>query len=75
VSAAPGAAKGPPRVAVVGVGGFGRHHARIYGELTAAGEATLVGLVDLDPAKGRELAETFKVPLAASRISRGRSTP
>lgn len=61
--AAGSASKGPPRVAVIGVGGFGRHHARIYGELTAAGEATLVGLVDLDPAKGRELAEKFKVPL------------
>jgi predicted dehydrogenase len=54
---------GPLRVAVVGVGGFGRHHARIYGELSAAGEARLVGLVDLDPAKGRELAERFRVPL------------
>ncbi len=56
---------GPPRVAVIGVGGFGRHHARIYGELSAAGEARLVGLVDLDPVKGKALAETWKVPLVS----------
>ena len=58
-------AKRLPRVAVIGVGGFGRHHARIYGELAATGEVDLVGLVDLDPAKGKALAETWKVPLVA----------
>src|SRR5204862_4980842 len=53
------------RVAVVGVGGFGRHHARIYGELAAAGEVTLVGLVDVDvgSARAKELAQKLSVPV------------
>lgn len=55
----------PPKVAVVGVGGFGRHHARIYGELSAAGEARLVGIVDLDAARRAEWATKLSVPHAA----------
>jgi predicted dehydrogenase len=54
----------PLRVAVVGVGGFGRHHARIYGELRDEG-VRLVGLVDVDPAKPRELATRLGVPVAS----------
>ena len=38
------------RVAVVGVGRFGRHHARVYHELP---EAELVGVFDTDAARGR----------------------
>ena len=52
-----------PRVAVIGVGGFGRHHARIYGELAKAGEVVLVGLVDVDPARAKELSEKLSVPV------------
>ncbi|MCC7139096.1 MAG: Gfo/Idh/MocA family oxidoreductase [Planctomycetes bacterium] len=55
----------PPRVAVVGVGGFGRHHARIYGELTQAGEAKLVGLVDRDVARAKEHGDKVGVPVVA----------
>ena len=56
---------GVPRVAVVGVGAFGRHHARIYGELTQAGEAVLVGLVDRDPTRAKELADRWNVPVVS----------
>ena len=56
-------ANGAPRVAVVGVGGFGRHHARIYGELDKAGLVRLVGLVDVDPARAKELADRLSVPV------------
>ena len=49
--------------AVVGVGGFGRHHARIYGELAKTGEVTLVGLVDKDPARAKEHADKLSVPV------------
>jgi predicted dehydrogenase len=56
-----------PRVAVVGVGGFGRHHARIYGELSQAGECKLVGLVDRDVSKAKELADRFGV-VAVARV-------
>ena len=56
-----------PRVAVVGVGAFGRHHARIYGELAEAGEAVLVGLVDTDIERAREHAARWGVP-AVERV-------
>jgi predicted dehydrogenase len=57
------AANGRPlRAAVVGVGAFGRHHARIYGGLASEG-VRLVGLVDVDPVGPRALAEQLGVPL------------
>lgn len=46
----------PIPVGVIGTGHMGRHHVRIYHELP---EAKLVGLVDLDQARGRELAQRF----------------
>jgi predicted dehydrogenase len=54
----------PLRVAVVGVGGFGRHHARIYKSLEPEG-VRLVGLVDVDPERPRELAARLGVPVVA----------
>ncbi|MBI4578241.1 MAG: Gfo/Idh/MocA family oxidoreductase [Planctomycetes bacterium] len=47
----------PIPVAVVGTGHMGRHHVRVYRELP---ETQLVGIVDLDLAKARELAEKFQ---------------
>ncbi|MCL6566589.1 MAG: Gfo/Idh/MocA family oxidoreductase [Acidobacteriia bacterium] len=44
------------RVAVVGVGDFGRHHVRIYRELDAA---ELVGVFDTDAARARAVAAEF----------------
>ena len=41
------------KVAVVGVGYLGQHHARIYSELT---EAELVAVVDIDPVRAEEVA-------------------
>lgn len=43
----------PVRVAVVGVGHLGRHHARVLSDLP---EATLVGVVDADPARAQAIA-------------------
>ncbi len=43
----------PLRVAVVGVGHMGRHHARIYGELEGC---ELVAIVDADKARAEEMA-------------------
>ena len=45
----------PVRVAVVGVGHLGRHHARVLSELP---EATLVGVVDADAARARAIASS-----------------
>lgn len=47
----------PIPVAVVGTGHMGRHHVRIYHELA---ETRLVGIVDRDLGKARELADKFK---------------
>jgi len=48
------------RVAVVGVGAFGRNHARVYHELAQQqGEVELAGIVDADPARAREVARQF----------------
>jgi predicted dehydrogenase len=53
------------RAAVVGVGAFGRHHARVYHELREQG-VELVGLVDIDPEGPRALADQYGVPLVSS---------
>ena len=53
------------RAAVIGVGSFGRHHARIYGELAAQG-IELAGLVDIDPDGPRPLADRLGVPLVSN---------
>jgi predicted dehydrogenase len=49
----PASAK-PLRVGVVGVGYLGRFHARIYADMP---DIELVGVVDVDPARAREIAE------------------
>lgn len=44
------------RVAVIGVGDFGRNHARVYRELE---DAELVGVVDTNPDRARHVAADF----------------
>lgn len=51
------------RVAVVGVGHLGQHHARIA---SSAPDAVLAAVVDPDPARGPEIAGKFGAPWAAS---------
>ncbi|MGQ4556068.1 Gfo/Idh/MocA family oxidoreductase [Halobellus sp. GM3] len=43
-------------VGVLGVGSMGRHHARVYHELT---DARLVGVADADPETARSVAEQY----------------
>ncbi len=50
------AAPNPIRVAVVGVGDFGRNHARVWRALDGA---SLVGVVDTNPERAREVAAEF----------------
>ncbi len=45
------------RVALVGCGEFGRHHARVYREIPAA---DLVAVVDSDPSRAARLASEFQ---------------
>lgn len=50
----------PIAVAVIGVGAFGRNHARAYHELEQAGEpVTLAGVVDRDLARAQSVAREF----------------
>jgi predicted dehydrogenase len=46
------------RVAVVGVGALGQHHARVYAELP---EARLVGVYDTDPERAASVAQRYGV--------------
>ena len=55
------------RVAVVGVGAFGRNHARVYHELAQQdGNVELVGVVDADPARAATVAGEFGAQAFAS---------
>jgi predicted dehydrogenase len=49
----------PINVAVIGVGAFGRNHARVYQQLQQAGSVRLVGVVDLDMARAEAVAREF----------------
>ena len=50
------AAPNPIRVAVVGVGDFGRNHARVW---RALDRASLVGVLDTNPGRARKVAAEF----------------
>ncbi len=45
------------RVAVIGVGSLGRHHARNYAELAGEGRIELVGICDTDAETAREISQ------------------
>lgn len=49
----------PTKVAVIGVGAFGRNHARVYSELAKSGEVALVGVVDSDISRAAAVAGEF----------------
>jgi predicted dehydrogenase len=51
------------RVAVIGVGALGKHHARILAELPGA---ELVGVVDIDEARARAVAAGVEVPFTTT---------
>ncbi len=48
------------RVAVVGVGALGQHHARVYASLPSA---ELAGIYDIDPSRAREVAQRHGCPV------------
>jgi predicted dehydrogenase len=56
----------PLRVAVVGVGAFGRNHARVYRDLQQADECELVGIVDADATRAQQTATEFGTRAFAS---------
>lgn len=49
----------PINVAVVGVGAFGRNHARVYHALQQSGDVRLVGVVDPDTPRADAVAGEF----------------
>src|SRR5262249_17278117 len=48
------------RAAVIGVGVFGRNHARVLSELQKAGAAELVAVCDANPERAAETAMEFR---------------
>jgi predicted dehydrogenase len=54
------------KVAVLGTGSLGQHHARIYSELQAAGEVELAGIYDPNADTARRVAEKNKLRMFAS---------
>jgi predicted dehydrogenase len=50
----------PIRAAVVGVGVFGRNHARVLSELQKTGAAELIAVCDANPERAAEIAMEFK---------------
>ena len=54
------ASEHPIAVAVIGVGAFGRNHARVYHQLGQAGERIrLIGVVDSNPERADSVAQEF----------------
>ncbi len=49
------------KVAVLGTGSLGQHHARIYSELAALGEVELTGIYDAHAETARKIAEKHKL--------------
>jgi predicted dehydrogenase len=56
----------PLKVAVLGVGSLGQHHAKHYAGLAAEGVVDFVGLFDADPARAKMIAAQYDVPVLAS---------
>jgi predicted dehydrogenase len=54
------------KVAVLGTGSLGQHHARIYSELHAAGEVELTGVFDAHPETARKIAEKHQLHVFGS---------
>ena len=55
----PLSAKSPINVAAIGVGAFGRNHARVYHQLQQKGEVRLVGVVDPNTSRADGVAVEF----------------
>src|SRR5476651_1687111 len=49
------------KVAVLGTGSLGQHHARIYSELAAAGEVEFTGIYDTHAENSQKIAEKHKL--------------
>ena len=54
------------KVAVLGTGSLGQHHARIYSELHAAGAVELTGIYDAHAETARKIAEKHKLHVFTS---------
>jgi len=56
----------PVRVAVLGVGSLGRHHARLYAELAAGGAVQFAGVFDTNQSVAEQIAREYKTQGFAS---------
>ncbi len=53
-------------MAAIGVGAFGRNHARVYHDLAKEGAVEFVGVVDSNPARAAQVAAEFGTQAFAS---------
>jgi predicted dehydrogenase len=56
----------PVRVAVIGTGSLGQHHARIYAEMAAAGTVQFAGVCDVNAAAAQTFADKYNTRAFAS---------
>jgi len=63
----------PLRVAVIGVGRWGRNHVRVLKELEGEGLVQLAALYDVDRVRALDAAKTFGVPYVAESLEDLRS--
>jgi predicted dehydrogenase len=57
---------GTIKVAVLGVGALGQHHARIYSELQKAGKIEFAGLYDANAERASEISKQHDIPVLSS---------
>jgi len=57
---------GTIKVAVLGVGALGQHHARIYSELQKAGKIEFTGLYDANAERAKEISKQHDIPVLSS---------
>lgn len=51
----------PLKVAVIGTGALGKHHARLYADLAIKEKVNFVGVYDLEPSKAVSIAQDYSV--------------
>lgn len=61
------------KVAVLGTGSLGQHHARIYSELAEAGQVEFTGVFDRDAETGQSIARKYGVQAFDSEITAAES--
>lgn len=52
---------GPLKVAVIGTGALGKHHARLYADLAIKGKVDFIGVYDIEHSRAVPIAQEYAV--------------